>query len=135
MYKTGLVLPFHLNFLRNISIKRKITHTRGIRLTTRDWQTVTHSSKVYLTPREELTLLNCFFLSWENEYAYGIIFWWEWMVSWMDFRTSYYFFTCNIEEAEALCLQTYRLWWENFCWTETIFSVLQILMPVKSHQQ
>lgn len=63
MYKTGLVLQFHLNFLRNISIKHKITHTTGIRLTTRDWQTITHLSKVYLTPREELTLLNCLFPS------------------------------------------------------------------------
>jgi len=36
---TGIVLWFHLNFLGNIPIKHIITHTRGIRLTTRDWQT------------------------------------------------------------------------------------------------
>lgn len=39
VHVTGLVLWFHLNFLGNISIKHIVTHTRGIRLTTRDWQT------------------------------------------------------------------------------------------------
>lgn len=36
---TGLVLWFHLSFLGNVSIKHVITHTRGISLITRDWET------------------------------------------------------------------------------------------------
>lgn len=37
---TGQILLFHLNFLRNFSVKHTITHAQGIRLTTRDWQTL-----------------------------------------------------------------------------------------------